>query len=99
MVREPGADREAGFDDRSQLAGGLDARVVPVEVEAERIVDGDRPGSAEARRPADPRIGREPVDLLDPEARILDRVETGIQGELERITIEAPPDLRLPEGR
>jgi hypothetical protein len=84
VVREASAYGQTGFDDRAELPGCLDSRVVPTEFEAQRIVDLARAGSTEAGRPPCARIGRESINVLHRETGVVDRREAGIERELQR---------------
>ncbi len=85
---------------RAHLAGSLAAAVVPPEPQAQRVLDlwGGRPGEPRRAGPH-PGIGREPVDVLAGEARVVDRREAGLDREVEVAALEVAPDLGLPDAR
>ena len=99
MLREPGRHRQAGVDHRAQLTRQLEPAREPVEVQAQRVVHVGEARAREARRArADAaRIGREAVDVLAREPRVRDRREAGVERQLERIAVQAPADVALPD--
>ena len=69
------------------------------EVQAQRVVHVRDARAREARRGRHhARIGREPVDVLAREPGVFDRREAGVERQLERIAIQAPADVALPDS-
>jgi hypothetical protein len=98
-LREPGRDRQAGVDHRAELTGQLQPTREPVEVQAQRVVHVRQSRTREARCPGPDaaRIGREAVDVLARETRVCDRSQARVERQLERIAVQAPSDVALPD--
>jgi hypothetical protein len=100
VARQSGRHREAGGDDRAQLARALAPAVVPVEGKAERVLHLGRGGSRKTGRPRPhARVGGEAVDVVALQAGIGNGGERRLHGEVEVGAPHAPADLRLPDAR
>ena len=97
VAAEARGDRHGGCDDRPSGPGQVAAAVDPGRVDPERLLDG---GGAALAHPhaAGARIGRQPVDVLQREPGVGDRLEAGVDGQREGIDHEPPPDLRPPDA-
>jgi energy-coupling factor transporter ATP-binding protein EcfA2 len=96
VVGEPDRDGGAGVDHRAELGRQLDAARVPVEVEAKRVLELDDPRAREPGRDVHVAgVGREPVDVGEREPGVFYRRERRVDGELERVAVDPPADLRL----
>ena len=99
VVRETRRDREARVDHRTELPRRLEPAVVPTAVEPQRVDHVVGAGAAEpGRRAHRARVGRQAVDLGGREARVLDRREARVEGELHRIAPETAADVGLPDA-
>ena len=79
--------------------GQLDTPRVPVELQAERILDLDHATTREARRRVHvPRVGGDAVDIFAGETGVGDGIQAGVQGEPEGRSVEAPPDVGLTDA-
>src|SRR2546421_372629 len=94
VVGVAGADRRARGDHRTQLARILDAAVVPVEVEAQGILDLDDARSREPRGKVHVSgVGGDAVDVVARQTGVLDGGQRRVESELEGVSIEAPSDV------
>ena len=97
VAAEARGDCHGGCDDRPSGPGQVAAPVDPGRVDPEGLLDGG--GAALAHPQADGAgIGRQPVDVLEREPGVGDRLEAGVDGQREGIDHEPPPDLRPPDA-
>ncbi len=94
VAGEAGPHGQRGGDDRAHLGRALAATVVPVDPEAQGVLDlgGARPGEA-GRAGAHAGVGGDPVDVVAGEPGIGDGGERGLDGEVELGPPEAPAHL------
>ncbi len=96
VVRHPGADGHAGLHHRAQLTRGLDATVVPVDLQPERVDDVVGARAVETSRLRHgPGVGRDAVDVLEAETRVVHRGKAGVEREDQGVPMEPPPDVAL----
>src|SRR5690606_11439354 len=96
MVGQHETDGHAGLHHGSDLARGLHAGDVPPAAQAERVADVVDTGSAEPRvRNAGTGIAGDAVDVVNVQARVGDRTQHGLQGEVQAGPAESTPDLGL----
>ena len=78
----------------------LAATVMPVQPEAQGVLDLGGGGSGKARGAgAHPRVGGQPVDVVPGEPGVIHGRQTGVDGQVEVAAIEAASDRRLADPR
>ncbi len=82
-----------GRDHRPARSRQVAAAVDPRRVQPQRLLDRGDAALAHAH-PAGPRIGGQPVDVVEREARVLDRGEAGVDREGQRVHHQPAPDRR-----
>src|SRR6266404_2094494 len=100
VAAEARRHRERGEHHGGELRRPLATRAVPAELEAEGVLHVGRARSREARRGGAhrSRVAGEAVDVPGSQARVGDRGQRRLAGEVQIGAKEAPPDLRLPDA-
>ena len=95
VATETGGDGERAEHHRRHLRRSLTPGAVPAELEPEGVLHLRRARSREAgrARPHGTRVAGETVDVRRREARVGNRAERGLAGEVEVGAEEAPADL------
>ena len=100
VAGQAGGHGQAGREHGPQLAGPFEPAVVPVELQAQRVLD---VGARRARRsrpcPCPPGEGGEPVDVVAGEPGVGHGLQAGLHGQVEVGASEAPADGRLADAR
>ncbi len=100
VVRQPRGHRQGGVDHRAELARRFESPCEPVEVEPQRVLQLGHAGPREPRRDVHvPRVGRHAVDVVAGQAGVVDGPQHGLDGERQRVAVDAPSDLRLADAR
>ena len=98
VAGQPGPHGQAGGDEGPHLPRPLAPSVVPVEGEAQRVLDlgGGGTGEPGGARPH-ARVGGQPVDVVPGEAGVGHRGQAGLEGQVELAC--DPGGARWPTGR
>ena len=97
MSGQATGDGETGVDHRAQLTRQFHAAREPVELEAQRVLHFGNARTGKTRLTAHGAgIGRDSVDVVPAEARVVDGRDAGIEGQPQRVLAEATSHVGLP---
>jgi hypothetical protein len=93
VAAQAAGDREHRGDDRPAGPGEVAAAVDPRRPQPQRLLDSGDAALAHAD-PGGTRIGGQPVDVVEGEARVRHRGQAGVDGQRQRIHHQPAPDRR-----